>query len=217
MKAVALAVCVASLALASRLAAEVAFTEPADREATLVRLRKMAQDRQWKGIVEQFGKEDFAAWPEASAGQATEALILRGRARAVLKDGKAAEADLLAATRLGPKNVPAWLALGDVYADTLGDAPKALAAYRRALALAGTSAGWQPLTATLSVARILTDQVKPDDALAVLRVYDDDPQVPPIWRIRLLRAAGHAYAAQGKERESLAKFREALDLEAKQK
>ncbi len=62
--------------------------------------------------------------------------------------------------------------------------------------------------------RILTDQVKTDDALAALRPYDDLPSVAPYWRIRLLRAYGHVYAAQGKEQESLAKFREALQLES---
>jgi hypothetical protein len=36
----------------------------------------------------------------------------------------------------------------------------------------------------------------------------------PVWRIKILRAYGHAYAAQGKEKESLEKFREALLIES---
>ena len=53
------------------------------------------------------------------------------------------------------------------------------------------------------------------EALAALRPYDEHPSVAPYWRIRLLRAYGHVYAAQGAEQESLAKFREALHMEAK--
>jgi hypothetical protein len=47
----------------------------------------------------------------------------------------------------------------------------------------------------------------------MLKPYGDLNQLPNPWRIRLLRAYGHIYAAQGKEPESLAKFREALQLE----
>lgn len=189
----------------------------ADREAILLRLRALSQDRQWKRLVEQFQNDDFASWPADVAEKSGEALFLRGQAQAFLKNGKLAETDLLAATKLSPKLELAWMALGDNYANNLNDMQKALAAYRRSLAITGPSNGWQPLTVTLSIARVLTDQVKPDDALAVLRAYDENTQVAPIWRVRLLRAYGHAYAAQGKERESLAKFREALELEASQK
>ena len=73
--------------------------------------------------------------------------------------------------------------------------------------------GWQPLTATVSLAKLYTDQVKLDAALEVLKPYGDLSQLPASWRIRLLRSYGHLYAAQGKEAESLAKFREALSLE----
>ena len=87
------------------------------------------------------------------------------------------------------------------------------AAYRQSLAITGATHGWQPLTTTLAIVRILTDQVQTDAALAMLRPYDDLKTVAPVWRIRLLRAYGHVYAAQGNEKESLAKFREALKLE----
>jgi len=187
----------------------------ADREAKLVRMRTLAQERRWRDIVQQFEQEDFAAWPAESARQASEALTQRGLAYSFLKEGQRAAADLNAATKLDPQNALAWMTLGDNYANNLNDEQQALAAYRKALAITGTNHGWQSLSATLSIVRILTDQVKTDEALAALRLYDDLKSVAPYWRIRLLRAYGHVYAAGGKEQESLAKFREALQLEAK--
>lgn len=98
----------------------------------------------------------------------------------------------------------------------MNDSEQALAAYQHAFTLTGKGNGWQPLTATIAIARLLTDQVKPDEALAVLQTYGDLTGMAPVWRIKMLRAYGHAYAAQGKDAESLAKFREALQLEAQQ-
>jgi tetratricopeptide (TPR) repeat protein len=186
-----------------------------DCDAKLGRLRTLAQDRRWSEIVEQFAQEDFAAWPPDTSRQASEALTHRGLAYSFLKDGKRAAVDLGAATQLDPKNALAWMALGDNYANHLHDERQALTAYRQALAVTGTNHGWQSLSTTLSIVRILTDQVQTDQALAALRPYDDLPSVAPSWRVRLLRAYGHAYAAQGNEAESLAKFREALRLESK--
>ena len=185
-----------------------------DRDATLIRLRVLAQDRKWKLIVEQFAGDDLSSWPAESAAQASEAFYLRGQAQSFLKNGKDAEADLLAATKLNPKNELAWMTLGDNFANNLHDDEHALAAYRQSLAITGATPGWQPLTTTLAIVRILTDQVQTDAALAMLRPYDDLKTVAPVWRIRLLRAYGHVYAAQGNEKESLAKFREALKLES---
>ncbi len=185
-----------------------------DRDATVLRMRALAQDRKWKEIVEQFAHDDFSSWPTEFAVQASEAHFQRGQAHAFLKNGKAADADLLAATKLNSKNELAWMTLGDNYANNLNDEEHALAAYRESLAITGSTHGWQPLTTTLAIVRMLTDQVKTDEALAMLRPYDELKSVAPVWRIRLLRAYGHVYAAQGREEESLAKFREALQLES---
>ena len=138
---------------------------------------------------------------------------MRGQIYSFLKDGPRAEADLKAATKIAPSNAAIWLTLGDNYVNNLNHDEQALAAYRQAFAITGKGQGWQPLTATVSIARILTSQVKPDEALAVLGQYGDLAGMAPTWRIQLLRAYGHAYAAQGKEKDSLAKFREALQLE----
>lgn len=209
------------LAIAGRLSAEGYFQHgdsqsanvaQQSRDSTVIRL--LVQQRKWKEITEQFAGNDFLSWPAEFAPQASEALYHRGLAHSHLKNGKQAETDLLAATKLNPKNALAWMTLGDNYANNLGDERQALAAYRQSLDITGPTQGWQPLTTTLSIVRILTDQVKTDEALAMLRPYDDLKTVAPIWRVQLLRAYGHVYAAQGKEQESLAKFREALQLES---
>ena len=160
--------------------------------------------------MEQFKDLDMAAWPAESAA---DALHLRGQAYAALKQGPAAEADLKGAVKLAPRRDSAWLSLAENYANNLHDDRQALDAYRQVLAINGRGNGWLPISATLATARILTDQVRTDEALALLKPYDDVDGIAPIWRIRLLRAYGHVYAAQGKEPESLAKFREALEIE----
>jgi tetratricopeptide (TPR) repeat protein len=170
----------------------------------------MHQERKWKELITQFGGETFAAWPTETA---LEALQLRGQIYSFTKDGSRAEADLQTALKLAPPQVDALLLLADNYVNNLNDDPKAIAAYQEVIAITGTNSGWQPLTATVSLAKLYTDALEFDSAHAVLKPYGDLSQLACSWRVRLLRAFGHLYAAQGKEPESLAKFREALSLE----
>ncbi len=232
MKTVSMLASMVVVALAGRLSADGTISEREDRirvevavqycdytadpEATLIRLRSLSQDRKWRELIQQFEHEDFAAWPPELARQASEAMYLRGQAHAFLKNGKQAEADLKAAVTLNPRNDLAWLSRGDNYSSNLHDDQQALAAYREVLKLTGRSNGWLPISTTLAIARILTDQVKTDEALEVLQQYGEMEGMAPIWRIKMLRAYGHVYAAQGQETESLAKFREALEVESRQ-
>jgi predicted negative regulator of RcsB-dependent stress response len=186
-----------------------------DRDSTVIRMRVMFQDRKWKELIEKYGAEDFASWPAGDARQASEALQVRGQTYSFTKDGPRAEADLLAARKLAPDHPDIVLLLAENYVNNLDDESKAIASFRDVIALTGTNnQGWQPLTATVGLARLYTGQVKLDAALEVLKPYGDLSQLPSSWRIRLLRAYGHLYAAQGREQESLSKFREALELEA---
>ena len=186
-----------------------------DRDAILLRMRALHQDRKWKELIEQFASEDFSTWPADMQNKAGEAFHLRGQIYSFLKDGPKAEADLKASVKLAPKNAAFWLTLADNYTNNRQDDEQALVAYRQAFSITGKGNGWQPLTATIAIARLLTDQVKTDEAVAVLKQYGDMEGMAPVWKIKMLRAYGHAYAAQGNEKESLAKFREALELESK--
>ena len=172
------------------------------------------QQRKWKELIDTFGSEDFLAWPKEVEAKTVEALSLRGQIYSYTKDGKRAESDLQAALKLAPRNTATLLLLAENYVNNLDDSKKALAAYRQVMSIAGAGKGWQPLTATVGMARVLTDDVQNEAALEVLKPYGDLSNLPASWRIRFLRAYGHLYAAQGREAESLSKFREALKLEA---
>jgi len=176
-------------------------------------MKQLHQQRRWKELVAQFSGEDFAAWPAAAARPAAEALHLRGQAYAALKNGKQAEADLKGSIRLVPEEALVWHALAENYARNLTDEREALAAYRKVVAITGHTNGWLPINSTLEIAKILTDRVETDEALRTLDAYGDAPEMPATWKIRLLRAYGHAYASRGDEQASLTKFREALELE----
>jgi tetratricopeptide (TPR) repeat protein len=191
-------------------------TQAADagHDAILATMKSLHQERRFKELVAQFAREDISAWPAASASQAAEALHLRGQAYAALKDGKQAEIDLKASLRLAPKDGLVWHALAENYAGNLSDDREALAAYRQVVAVTGRTNGWLPINATLQTARILTDRGETDEALRALETYGDARNLAPIWRIRVLRAYGHVYAARGDEPASLAKFREAIELES---
>ena len=188
----------------------------ADPEATLAHLRAIQQQFGWREITNQFAEYDFSRWPAESAAKTVEALRLRGQAFSFLKNGARAEADFQRAVQLAPQDPSAWLGLADTFANNLGDDEQAVAAYRRVLALTGKGNGWMPISTTLSIARIFIEQVKPAEALETLQAYGDMANMPPGWKIRMLRAYGHAYAAQGREKESLAKFRAALELETQE-
>ena len=188
----------------------------ADPESTLAHMHALRQQRGWQELADQFAGVDFSEWPAKSVGQTVEALRLRGQAYAFTKKGQQAETDFRLAVKLASKDSAAWLGLADTLANNLNDDEQALAAYQRVLTIVGRSNGWMPISTTLSIARIFTNQVKPAEAIEALQIYGDMDEMAPVWKIKMLRAYGHAYAAQGKEKESLEKFREALELEASQ-
>lgn len=181
-------------------------------DSALKEMRTLIQQRKWTEFIQRYASETFATWAPGAAG---EALQMRGQIHSFTKDGTHAEADLMAAKKLTPTRPEIPLLLAENYVNNLNDETKAIAAYREVITLAGTNnQGWQPLTATVGLARLYTDQVKLDAALDVLKPYGDFSQLPHTWRVKLLRTYGHIYAAQGNEPESLTKFREALQLEA---
>lgn len=185
-----------------------------DPESTLALMQALMRQFKSSTLVEQYANTDFTAWPAEFAAQRSEALRLRALAYSVVKKGKKSEEDYKSAIKLDPENGGLWMGLADNYANALDDSPQAEAAYRRVLELTGKTYGWMPIQATISLARSFIDRAKPDEALKLLKELDAVTTMAPAWRIKILRTYGHAYAAQGKEEASLAKFREALKLEA---
>jgi len=189
----------------------------ADLDAALSRMRESLAQRQAKELIVEFGQVDFGAWPAGEIKKTVDALELRGRAYFIVKEGRRAEADLKQALGIDAKNVAVWLTRGENYLRNLEDEAEALACFAEVTRITGASHGWQNLTATMFRAQILTDQVRPDEALAELKRLGDPSDLPAAWRLKALRAYGHAYASQGKDSEALAQFREALRVESETK
>ncbi len=198
--------------------AEVEPTAPSTPalEADLPRLRELHRLRKWRELVDEFSSRDFAA-ADLPADRAAEALHLRGQAYYFLRDNARADADLSRAATSAPADAAVHLALADNCSALPGAEARALAAYRRVVQLTGRNAGWMSLTAAMRTAQLLTDAVRPDEAIEELRACGNLQQIPESWRIRLLRTYGHAYAAAGREAESLDSFRAALALEEAQR
>lgn len=198
------------LLLASALLPLVAIAGPSE---ALSEGNALFAKRDWKQTAEFFARQDFREWPEK---QRLEALRLKAVAETFAKMGAEAEATLREAIRLQPMSADWWLLLGDNYKLNFTDkAAEEMNAHQEALRLSGSGMGWQRFTAALAVARHHTDEVRGDDALKVLQVFDAMPDVPPSWRVRLLHGQAHALASLGRDAEAMAKFREALALEEK--
>lgn len=186
----------------------------AEPDVVLGRMRELLSKYKSKDLTIEFEREDIGAWPANESAKAVDALQLRGRAYMVIKDGKRSEADFKQAIKIAPKNASNWLLLGENSFRNLENDPQALVAFEEVRKITGASKGWERMTATLFSVQLLVDDLKTDEALALLHGFGDVRDLPSNWRIRFLRAYGHLYAAQGKETESMAKFREALQLES---
>ena len=183
-------------------------------DAVLTRMRELLGKFKSKELTEEFANEDFGAWPAVASAKTVEALQMRGRAYMVVKDGRRSEEDFKQALDIAPKNAGMWILLGENYFRNLDSDARALEAFEQARKITGDSKGWERLTATLYSVQLQVDDLKTDEALALLKPFGDLRDLAPIWRVKMLRAYGHVYASQGKEAESLAKFREALQVEA---
>ncbi len=203
-----------------------ALTE-ADVEAKLLRMRELCKGGSRVELIQEFKDEDIAAWPslfnDKKAGDAKtlDALNLRGMGFCVLKNYELAEKDFKLALEISPTNAYLWNNMGEVYR-AIKDDQKALEAYNKAFELdsaqrTAKSFGWMPLSATLNAAAILITQTKYAEALKVMERYDDGDiqKMAPAWGTKMLRTYGQIYAGMGKEEESAAKFKAALELEKK--
>ena len=194
----------------------------ADIETKLIRIRELCKGGSRVELIQEFKDEDIAAWPSAfkdkKVGDAktVEALNLRGTGFCILKDYERAEKDFKLALELSPTNGYLWNSMGDVYKN-MKDDQRALDAYTKAFDNVGKSYGWMPLSATLNAAAILISQTKYPEALKVMERYDDGDiqKMAPAWGVKMLRTYGQIYTGMGREEDSAAKFKAALELEQK--
>ena len=175
-----------------------------------MQMRIMDVARNWNGIVDAFKNEDIDSWPEDVVG---DAFFLRGIAYYRTGNGKGAEADIIKTLEYKP-SAYAMHMLGSTYASMLKDDGRALETYRRGYKSGGhwsTDAVWEVL-------QILLRQNKFDEALAELNAVDADKDAlkegDSHWRRGfILSSQGYILAKQGKKAESIAKYREATQVE----
>jgi tetratricopeptide (TPR) repeat protein len=190
--------------------ASLAHAEPAPDEI-LRDARSLQQERKWKEAASLLAAQNLASWPEAKR---LEALQVKAQSESFAKMGAEAEATIRQAIALRPKSPDLWVMLGDNYVlNQPTKSAETIAAYREVLKLAGESLAWQRFSAAVSLARVLTDEVQTDEALAVLKPFEKMANIPPTWQTKLLRARGHALAAAGRDADAMAQFRAALVLE----
>lgn len=202
-----------SLAIALLVAVWSGMVQAREPDVVLTRMRELLGMYKSKELTIEFENEDFGAWPAGASAKKVEALQLRGRAYMVVKDGRRAEADFKQALAIAPRNAGLWLLIGENYFRNLDSDAQALESFEQARKIAGDSKGWERLTATIYSVQLLVDDLKTDEALDLLKPFGDLRDLAPIWRVKMLRAYGHVFASQGKEAESLAKFREAFQVE----
>ncbi len=173
-----------------------------------VQLQLLADHRQWREVVTQFGGEDLTTWPDTRIGPAA---FYRGRAYCALRNGEAAVRDLrLACEYLLEDNMLglAQCALGDAYR-LIRDDENALLAYRQAYQRRNE---YKRCQAALSATDLLRSQGRTAEALAELAVIPLGRVTMSYWRARLLMAWGATLAEAGRTDEAAAKYREVLAL-----
>lgn len=197
-------------------AEEIAARIPVEAVLKTARLQTLLAQSESSTVVVEFQDEDFSSWPYWKRG---EGLFLRGRARAVRKDGEGAVADYtLSLPLLGDPRMRQSLnlALGQAQEFLRHDDTAALAAYRAVYVEAATVGGADELGAVQAVARILVRRDKTDEALAELARIDTG-KIGGTWRHSTLLARAEAHAAAGRKAEAIALCREVLADETAEK
>ncbi|MFN4260958.1 MAG: DUF4838 domain-containing protein [Gemmataceae bacterium] len=159
-------------------------------------------------VVAEFGDEDISAWPFWQQG---DGYFARGRAYAITKAGKEADADLtraLAFTNDFRTRQRIWLALGNNREQTLKDDAAALAAYGEVIKSVAPIGGADEFHAVQSIARIHTRLRQYDEALATLRKVEI-AKLNGFWRGSMQLAIGDTLQAAGRKGEALTVYRAA--------
>ena len=138
-------------------------------------------------VIEQFGSEDIAKWPFWKRG---DGYFARGRAYALTKAGKQAEADLTRALEFTslPRSRDAILLLtAQNRENNLKDDDKALEAYGAVVEGRTRIGGADEYAALQGMARILSQRGQFDEALKTLE-RADLPHLQGVWKANILKS-----------------------------
>lgn len=185
--------------------------------AKYARMEIMGQYKEWESLVKTYKDENLAAWPEDIKEPA---LLLRGRAFAMVKDYAKAVGDFENALVMQDPKQYDWIqTIGSIayYHGQNGDDAKALATYQRIFDMAKKHEPvWARSSyhsrAKMSAAKILENQGKLNEALTILteRDFIDRSTGGAIREV-----TGDILAKMGKTKEALTKYQEALEFTAK--
>ena len=194
----------------SEQADDLAARIPIESVAKTARMENLLAERDYDGLIERFGDEDFNSWPFWQIGAGAYA---RGRAHAGLDRGMDTERDLLTAleyTADARIRTSILLALGNNRETNLQEDALALEAYRRNFERAGRIGSADQFRSVQGAARILTRQGRFDEALAVLE-YAETEIREGYWRHALLLSLGETLAVADRQSEALEVYRSVRD------
>jgi tetratricopeptide (TPR) repeat protein len=181
------------------------------------------RQRKWKEVLTVLAPDDLTAI-SADTGKDDHLLYsYRAQAHAALKNGPAADIDLKRAIEKAGDGAGAaiyWSALGTNLRDNLKDPEGALEAYQRALDIclqAGNQKGFLPIQSSIDAAGIHRTEGRYEEALALLRRYENLDGFADFWKVKVLRALAEIYLGQGLEEQAANNFEKALTIETELK
>lgn len=175
---------------------------PSRPHAIAVRMRLMAELRQWQQIVDTFKDQDLSRWPRSAAG---EAFYLHGLACRQLNDLETARQSLAEAARLRTRT-DVFFELAKVCTELRRDV-EAMDAWLSVQRMLGGVGGWQFYTSIAERAGILLRNGMNDCAL---RELDKAKGAAGYWLVQCLKLRGAALAAMDRKAEAKAVYEEAL-------
>jgi len=203
-------------------ALEAARTIEAGPLSAYTRMEILADNKRYRELIADFKDEPIADWPDRINYLG---FALRAGAYIAIGDRRAAIADGEQCVELAGSDVWVKLELLNQVASQygeLGDDAKALAVYRRALAIyeeePARKGRWLYPQALLGAARIQLRQGKHGEASAILAQFGDTSAESRrnVWAFLELEAYGDIHADQGRKADALAKYEDATTISTHQ-
>jgi hypothetical protein len=160
---------------------------PIEAVKKTVQMQAMLDQGKAPQVIEHFGSEDIAKWPFWKRG---DGYLARGRAYAITKNSKQAEADLTQALEFtsDPRTRDAVLLLtAQNRENNFKDDDKALEAYGAVVAGKTRIGSADEYTALQGIARMLTKRGQFDEALKTLD-RADLPNLQGVWKENILKS-----------------------------
>ena len=183
---------------------------PIDAIAKTAKMKHLLHERKAPELIAAFASEEIDGWPFWQQGAG---YFARGRAYAITRAGKAAEADLIRA-RTWTSNKRTLqsirLLLGNSRERLLEDDDGALVAYREVLDPPRKLGGADEFAAVQGIARILSKRDKFDEAIAAIDLAAIE-DLKGYWRYSMLLTLGKTLKAAGRNEEALAAYHKVLD------